>query len=86
MPSFLRPAAKAVAAFLTPLVVKFLTDAAARAGVDVTFSSEWINTTLLAVISAAVVWLVRNVPKLPGIDFDRIWGEIWDEVDEDGQG
>jgi hypothetical protein len=58
------PVAKAVAAFLTPLVLMLVAWLATKLGVDLAVDPEdvsaWINTVVVSLVSALTVYLARN--------------------------
>ena len=56
-------AAKAVAAIVTPLVLVVLAKLAAACGVDVTFDEDTVNQAIVAIVTAASVYLVPNKPS-----------------------
>ena len=64
--------AKAIAAFLTPLIVAALAWLLAATGVDVPFDPNWLETVVLSVITAIAVWAKPNKPG--GL---RAFGRVW---------
>lgn len=57
---FVRTIAKAVAAFVTPLIVTFVAGLAERAGVEVPVDPSWVESLVVSVITAFAVWATRN--------------------------
>lgn len=62
----LKPVAKAVAGFLTPLVVAFVAGLLDRAGMDVPVDPGWVETFIVSALTALTVWATRNTPKPAG--------------------
>lgn len=62
MPDSLKPIAKAVVAFLVPIVVALVAKALDRAGVDVPVDPGAVETIVTAAVTAVAVWATRNRP------------------------
>ena len=52
--------AKAIAAFVAPIVLAFAAILAEKIGQDVPFDPTWVETIVLALITAVSVYWVRN--------------------------
>lgn len=76
MPEFLRPVAKAVAAALTPLIVTAIAKGFAWIGADVPVDPQWVESAIIAVVTAVVVWAVKNAP-----DYRKLVKAIWEDQD-----
>lgn len=74
MPEFLRPVAKAVAAALTPLIVTAIAKGLAWIGADVPVDPQWIESAVIAIVTAAVVWAVKNAPN-----YKKLLEAIWED-------
>jgi hypothetical protein len=59
---YIAPVAKAVAAFVTPLIVAALLWLVDRTGADYPINPDAINVGVTAIVTAIAVWAVRNRP------------------------
>lgn len=66
MTDALKPYAKAIAAFLTPIVLALLIAAAEAVGVDVPIDPTAVETVVTALVSTLLVYLVRNRHPIDG--------------------
>lgn len=62
LPAALKPIAKAVAVFVTTLLVAGLAWVVDRTGVDVPYDPDAIETVVTAILLAFVTWATTNVP------------------------
>jgi hypothetical protein len=60
MPDTLKPVAKAVAAFLAPIILALVAAAGERVGIDLPVDVGVVETLIVSAISAAAVYLTRN--------------------------
>lgn len=60
MSDALKPYAKAVAAFLTPIMLALVAWAAEAAGIDVPIDPTVAETVVTALVTTLLVYLVRN--------------------------
>lgn len=63
--AFVGPAAKAVAAFVTPLVAALVTPLVAGTGVPMPFEPSAFEAFVTAVVTAFLVWAIANRPNNP---------------------
>jgi len=62
MNATLQSVAKAIAAFLTPIVLAILAGVVESAGLNVAFDPSVVETLIVSVLTAVSVWYVRNRP------------------------
>lgn len=60
LPDTLKPIAKAVAAFLVPIILALLAKAIEAAGIDVKVDPGLVETLVTAAVTAIAVWATRN--------------------------
>lgn len=60
MNAFIAQAAKAVAALLVPVIVTLLASAIERLGIDVPIDPTEVETAVMSIVSAIVVYLTTN--------------------------
>ena len=62
MSDALKPFAKAIAAFLTPIVLALIAWGLDAAGVDIPVEPTAVETVVTSIVSTLLVYLVRNQP------------------------
>jgi hypothetical protein len=62
MPDTLKPVAKAVAAFLAPIILALVAAAGERIGIELPVDVGVVETLIVSAISAAAVYATRNRP------------------------
>lgn len=60
MPDALKPVAKAIAAFLVPIIVAVVARVLDNAGVDVPVDPGVVETLVMSALTAIAVWATRN--------------------------
>ena len=64
--------AKAIAAFLMPIIAALLAWLLEATGINVPFDPSWVETVVLSVVTSVAVWWKPNSDK-PIRFFGRVW-------------